>query len=115
LQDDGSRQSRGAEVTLRLAGSAMLVITLIAQPAPAQIPEQEEADSRGDVSTETNPELGQQKQQKVLQSEAARPGDAGKREQETGREPQNANNPTADRPERSHRIERPPRPERHHR
>lgn len=98
-----------------LVGIAALALILAAHPAVAQVPEQEDSGSKGDVSTENSPNLGQLKEQKVVQDEGDSARGAGKREQEAGRERPNPDTPTANRSERPQRIERPYRPERHHR
>lgn len=98
-----------------LAGILVLTLVLAADPAPAQVPEQEDSGSKGDVSTENSPNLGQQKEQNVLQSEAKSDRESGKRDQETKGERQSTNSSPTNRSERPQRIERPPRPERPHR
>jgi hypothetical protein len=98
-----------------VAGMVLLTLTLAVHSASAQVTEQEDSGSKGDVSTESSPNLGQQKGQEVVRSEADGAREAGKREPETGRERQHTNSPAASRPERPQRIERPPRPERPHR
>jgi len=98
-----------------LSGILLLTLLLTAHPAPAQLAEQEDSGSKGDVSTENSPDLGQQKEQKVLQSEADSARESGKRDQETKGERQRTNSSTTNRSERPQRIERPPRPERPHR
>ena len=98
-----------------LSGILLLTLILAAHPAPAQVAEQEDSGSKGDVSTENSPNLAQQKEQKVLQSEADSARESGKRDQETKGERQSNNSSTNNRSERPQRIERPPRPERPHR
>lgn len=92
-----------------------LTASVASTPLYAQIAEPDDADSKGDVSTENSPNLGQQKEQKVLQSEADSARESGKRDQETKGERQSTSSSTNNRSERPQRIERPPRPERPHR
>ena len=99
----------------KLAILLLLTAGIASTPIQAQVTEPDDSGSKGDVSTENSPNLGQQKEQKVLQSEADSTREPGKKDQETKGERQNPNSSTANRTERPQRIERPPRPERPHR
>lgn len=73
---------------------------------------QEDPDSKGDVSTENNPNLGQIKEQKILEESKADERSTEKKEPNTGpdRPANTGHNET--RTERPQRFERPIRPER---
>jgi hypothetical protein len=99
---------------LFFAAVFLLVLPLSAGPVFAQTPEPGEDLKRGDVSTESSPNLGQQKSREEAVSRGEqKPEQSGDR---AGAQGSAASSGTRPQPtERPHRFERPLRPERPHR
>jgi hypothetical protein len=99
---------------LRIRLVLPVAILLSLTPGPA-VHAQEEPEAKGDVSTENNPNLGQLKDQKVIQEDknTERPGSKKDPGAAQDRPAHPGHGDT--RPERPQRVERPMRPERPHR
>lgn len=97
--------------------SAALSFAAILSGAPAlgQVGELDDSGSKGDVSTENSPNLGQQKQQEAVEGKTDGAKDSGKNNPDAKGDRHDSTNSATNRPDRPHRIERPPRPERPHR
>jgi len=89
-------------------------LTLTTAPALGQTPEPAEDIKRGDVSTESNPNLGRQKSREEVANAGEQKSD--QQNSRAGAEGGTATSSTRPQPvERPHRFERPLRPERPHR
>jgi hypothetical protein len=102
----------------RTAPAILFLLSLFIASNPsrvfAQQGQQEDSDSKGDISTENNPNLGQQKQQ-ILEEQKQTDGSTDKKEKSTSQDKTTNTGRNDARPERPQRFERPMRPERPHR